>query len=46
MNRLPNDDAIPEGTCLHGNVTSLFRGNLDGRCHTYMLQQSSVYQQL
>jgi hypothetical protein len=31
-----NDDAIPEGTCLHGSVTSLFRGNLDGRCHTYM----------
>ena len=29
------DDVIPEGTCLHGSVTSLFRGNLDGRCHTY-----------
>ena len=24
-----------EGTCLHGSVTSLFRGNLDGRCETY-----------
>ena len=30
-----HDDAIPEGTCLHGSVTSLFRGNLDGRGHTY-----------
>ena len=29
------DDVIPEGTCLHGSVTSLFRGSLDGRCHTY-----------
>jgi len=25
-----------EGKCLHGSATSLFRGNLDGRCHTYM----------
>ena len=24
-----------KGTRLHGSVTSLFRGNLDGRCHTY-----------
>ena len=33
--RVPLAGAIPEGTRLHGSVTSLFRGNLDGRCHTY-----------